>query len=223
MQNKIIVLEGLDASGKGTQSRMLAEKLAKDGRTFHSFDFPRYKKESSSAVKLYLSGALGTRPEDTNAYAASAFYAVDRYISFKTEWREFYENGDIILLDRYTSANALHQMSKMDKSLWEDFAKWLYDFEFSKLGIPKPAATLFLDMHPDIAIELMNKRTESTGRVQDIHEKDHSHLYKSYEAAQFACELLGWKRIVCFENGRPRSVEDIFNDIYDSVKTIVEG
>lgn len=223
MLNKIIVLEGLDASGKGTQTKMLAQKLESENKVYHCFDFPRYEKDSSIPVKMYLGGKLGNRPEDTNAYAASAFYAVDRYISFKTEWREFYEKGDIILLDRYTSANALHQMSKMDKSLWADFANWLYDFEFGKLGLPKPAATLFLDMHPDIAIELMNKRTESTGRLQDIHEKDHSHLYKSYEAAQFACDLLGWTRIVCFENGKPKSVEQIFKQICDATKNIIEG
>lgn len=222
MKNRIIVLEGLDASGKGTQTELLAQKLISEGKSLHRFDFPRYEHDSSVAVRMYLDGKLGTRPEDTNAYAASTFFGIDRYISFKTEWRDFYEKGDIILLDRYTSANALHQLSKMDKSKWEGFLDWLYDFEFGKLGIPKPAITLFLDMHPDVAIKLLEKRSADTGRKKDIHELDHSHLYKSYEAAQFACERLGWERIVCFENGAPKSREEIFEKIYEKIIPITE-
>ncbi len=222
MSNKIIVLEGLDASGKGTQTKLLSEKLSSEGVCYHSYDFPRYKNDSSIPVRMYLDGKLGDRPEDTNAFAASAFFAVDRYISYKTEWRTQLENGDVILLDRYTSANALHQMSKMPKEQWKDFVDWLYDFEFSRLGLPRPALTVFLDMHPDIAIKLMDNRTETTGRRQDIHEKDHSHLYKSYEAAQFACDYLGWERIVCFENGAPKTREAIFSELWEKASKIIK-
>ena len=222
MPNKIIVLEGLDASGKGTQTKLLSEKLTADGYKYHSYDFPRYEKESSVPVRMYLDGKLGTHPEDTNAYAASSFFAVDRYISYRTEWGDFCKNGDIILLDRYTSANALHQLSKMPKENWKDFLDWLYDFEFTKLGLPKPALTVFLDMHPDVAIKLMNMRTETTGRKQDIHELDHSHLYKSYDAAEFACEYLGWERIVCFENGEPKPRDVIFKELYEKVEKVIK-
>lgn len=221
MKNRIVVLEGLDASGKGTQTKLLCDKLIREGIEYKSYDFPRYESESSVPVRMYLSGKLGKHPEDTNAYAASSFFAVDRYISYRTEWKTYCDDGMLILLDRYTSANALHQLSKMPKDKWKDFLDWLYDFEFDKLGLPHPELTLFLDMHPDVAIKLMNMRTQTTGRSQDIHELDHGHLYKSYEAAQFACEYLGWKKIVCFENGSPKPMDEIAGQIYGEVQKIL--
>ena len=155
---KLIVLEGTDGSGKSTQFRMMAERLTREGTEFRRLVFPRYSEESSALIRLYLGGAFGTNPSDVNAYAASAFYAVDRFASYKQDWGNWYENGGLILSDRYTTSNAVHQSSKEPEENREKFLQWLYDFEYEKLGLPKPDLTIYLDMPTDFTQTLMRSR-----------------------------------------------------------------
>ncbi len=207
---KFIVIDGLDGSGKGTQSAILAENLKKEGKKAVLIDFPMYASDSSLFVRKYLGGELGSRPEDTNAYAASSFFAMDRYVSYRQDWgRAIEDENTVVIANRYTSANAVHQLSKLPREEWDAFLSWLWDFEFDKIGIPAPDTVIYLEMTPDISMRLVNSRSEATGRKKDIHELDASHLEKSYAAALYASETLGWKRIKCYENGEPLTVEEI--------------
>lgn len=207
---RFIVIDGLDGSGKGTQSAILAETLKKEGKKVVLLDFPVYSSDSSLFVRKYLSGELGSRPEDTNAYAASTFFALDRYVSWRTGWKDALDDPDtVVIANRYTSANAVHQLSKLPREKWDSFLEWLFDFEFSKLGVPAPDTVVYLEMTPDISARLINSRSEKTGRKKDIHELDARHLEKSYAAALYASDKLGWRRIKCYENGEPLPIEKI--------------
>ncbi len=213
-----ITLDGLDASGKETQSARLCSALRDRGYRVRELSFPMYGEKSAVPVELYLGGALGDNPEDTNAYAASTFFSVDRYISYRTDWmRDIAEPDTIVVSNRYTTANAVHQLSKLPKEQWEDFLSWLWDFEFTKLGLPTPDLILYLEMLPEISMRLLANRTDQTGRTQDIHEKSRDHLTKSYEAALYAAEHLGWTKIRCFAGEEPRTIDDIHREIMDAV------
>lgn len=207
--SKFIVIDGLDGSGKGTQSAILAEALKKEGKKVLQIEFPLYSSDSSLFVRKYLGGELGSRPEDTGAHAASAFFAMDRYVSYRTIWGKELEGDTIVIANRYTSANAVHQLSKLPREEWDEFLSWLWDFEFNKLGIPRADTFIYLEMTPDISMKLVNSRSEQTGQKKDIHELDKSHLEKSYAAALYASEKLGWKRIKCYRDGEPLSIEEI--------------
>lgn len=220
---KFVVIDGLDGSGKETQSKLLLGELERRGIPARMLSYPRYDSESSSLVRLYLSGGLGPRAEDTNAYAASMFFAADRYISYRTEWAEDYRNSEMFFIaNRYTTANAVHQMSKLPKSEWDAFLDWLWDFEYVKLGIPSPDRIIYLEMHPDVAIRLINSRSDETGREKDIHETSPEFLYHSYEAAVYACEKLGWSRIRCWDNGMPLSRESIHRSVMLELASLLE-
>ncbi len=213
-----ITLDGLDASGKETQSARLCAALRDRGYRVRELSFPMYGEKSAVPVELYLGGALGDRPEDTNAFAASTFFSIDRYISYRTDWKKDIEDPDtIVVSNRYTTANAVHQLSKLPKERWDDFLAWLWDFEFGKLGLPIPDLILYLEMHPDISMKLLARRSSETGRKQDIHEKNKNHLLKSYEAAVFASAQLGWNRIRCFDREKPRPIDDIHTEIMRAV------
>ena len=215
---RLITIDGLDASGKETQTARLCAALRERGYRVRELSFPMYGEKSAVPVELYLGGALGDNPEDTNAYAASTFFSVDRYISYRTDWKRDLEDPDtIVVTNRYTTANAVHQLSKLPREQWEDFLSWLWDFEFGKLGLPKPDCILYLEMRPDIARRLLAARSAATGRVQDIHEKSADHLDKSYQAALYASDTLGWNRIRCFAGDDPRSIDDIHAQIMDTV------
>ena len=216
---KFIAIDGLDGSGKGTQSEKLVEKLLSEGKKVKILSFPMYENDSSLFVKMYLEGKLGEKPSDTNAYTASMFFACDRYISYVTDWKKDIEDEDTyVVANRYTTANAVHQLSKMPKDQWEEFLKWLWDFEFTKLGLPKPDLVLYLELPPSISLSLVKSRSDSTGQKMDIHEKDTEYMAKCYEAALYSCEKLGWARITCHKDGKIRTREDIFEEIYDKVK-----
>ena len=207
---KLIVIEGLDGSGKSTQAPILAEALRKRGKEVREVSFPDYQSESSALVRMYLGGEFGTRPGDVNAYAASAFYAVDRFASYKKEWKDFYEKEDsVVVATRYTSANEIHQLAKLERDSWEDFILWAEDFEFHKMRIPRPDMVLYLNMRYDIALSLVTGRSESTGQKKDIHELDTAYMARCHEAAAYASEKLGWKNIVCYENDAPLSLDEI--------------
>ena len=150
------------------------------------------------------------------ALHSSVLFAVDRFASFRSQWRDFYEKPDgVILLNRYTTSNAVHQLSKIDDPAEKDaFLSWLFDFEYRLLGIPAPDTVIYLEMPTDISLSLLEKRCEETGAKKDIHEQDARHLYKSHAAALYACAKYGWERIVCGENGKPYSVKEIHEKVY---------
>ncbi len=221
---KLIVIDGLDGSGKHTQLEMLYGYLSEKGIDTHKISFPNYGSEGCVFVEKYLSGEFGKNASDTSAYASSLFFGLDRYYSYKTQWSKYLEApSSVVIADRYTSANAVHQLSKLDKGEWDYFIEWLFDTEFSKLGLPKPDAVIYLELLPDIAIDLINKRSVSDNRAKDIHEKDKEFLYRSYEAAMYAADKLSWKRIKCYENGTMRKREDIAREIQSYIDNICEN
>lgn len=218
---KLIVIEGLDGSGKSTQLELLPKNLKEKGITSRSVSFPCYEDDSSALIKMYLAGQFGSAPGDVNAYAASCFYACDRYASFKKDWGEFYTDGGIIVSGRYTTSNAVHQCSKLPKEQWPAFLSWLYDFEYQKLGIPKPDKVIFLDMPTEVSQKLLDNRYQSDGGHKDIHEKDVEYLNRCREAAIFTAEYSGWVKISCAKDGDPRSIEDIAADVLAETLTVL--
>lgn len=218
---KLIVLEGLDGSGKSTQLDRLFENLEKYGVNSKWVSFPNYDDDSSALVKMYLAGQFGKKPGDVNAYAASTFYAVDRYSSFKKDWGKHYNDGGVIVSGRYTTSNAIHQCSKLPESEWEDFLFWLYDFEYNKLGIPAPDKVIFLDMPTEISQKLMDKRYDANGGHKDIHESDLEYLENCRKAALFTAKFSGWTIISCGKDGDPRTIEDIAVEVLEETRKIL--
>ena len=214
---KLIVIEGLDGSGKSTQLDLLYENLKKENIDCKTVSFPDYENPSSTLVKMYLAGEFGKKPGDVNAFAASVFYAADRYASFKSAWGEYYNNGGTVIAGRYTTSNAVHQASKLPENEWEDFLSWLYDFEYNKIAIPKPDKVIFLDMPIEVSQKLLTKRYEGDNSKKDIHESDTDYLDRCRKAAVFTAEFSGWETISCAENGEARSIEDISKDVLNSV------
>lgn len=199
---KLIVLEGLDGSGKTTQAERLLEALRAKGKTVVPISFPAYDNESSALVRLYLGGGLGDDPDGISPYAASMFYAADRYITYKQSWQRAMNDPDtIVLATRYTTANAYHQLAKLPRDAWDAFLDWLFDFEFGKLGLPKPDDVLLLEMPAAASSRQVASRAAETGSAPDIHERDADYLGRCREAAVYAAEKLGWHRINCWENG----------------------
>ena len=210
---KLIVIEGLDGSGKSTQLELLPENLKAKGIDCKTVSFPDYDNPSSTLVKMYLAGEFGKKPNDVNAFAASTFYCVDRFASFKTNWGEFYQKGGTVIAGRYTTSNAVHQCSKLPESEWESFLNWLYDFEYNKVGIPKPDKVIFLDMPVEVSQKLLSHRYAGDEDKKDIHESDTNYLDNCRKAAMFTAQYSGWTVIPCAQNGQARSIEDISNDI----------
>jgi len=221
MQGKLIVIEGIDGSGKSTQYKKLCDRLEAESLEFRKIVFPRYDKDSSALVREYLSGGFGTKPDDVNAYAASTFYAVDRYASYKTDWGEYYNKGGLILSDRYTTSNACHQGSKLPPEERGEYLKWLYDFEFRLLGLPAPSLVIYLNIDIDVSRNQMNKRQSDTNTKADIHEKDFDYLQSSLDAGRFAAKTYGWKVIDCVREGKMRDIDDIHQEIYSAVMDAV--
>ena len=188
---KLIIFEGLDGSGKGTQTALAAQKLAARGAELRQITFPNYASESSALVKLYLAGAFGQKPDDVNAYAASSFYAVDRYASYKTDWGAFYRAGGLVLSDRYTTSNAVHQCSKLPPAQWDGFLNWLFDFEYHKIGIPAPDAVIYLAVDPEVSQRLLAARYHGDDSKKDIQEKDLDYLARSRAAAEYCAKNAG--------------------------------
>ncbi len=219
---KLIVIEGTDGSGKSTQFRLLSEHLSQDAVTFKHIVFPRYSEESSALIRMYLGGQFGSKPSDVNAYAASAFYAVDRFASYKMDWGQWYENGGLILSDRYTTSNAVHQTSKVPQDQQQDYLHWLYDFEYEKLGLPRPDLTIYLDVPTDFTEKMLRSREASTNTQADIHEQDTQYLATCRKTGRAAAEYYGWTVIQCVKDGAMRSIEDIHEEIYKHVTACLE-
>ena len=214
---KLIVIEGLDGSGKSTQLDLLYKRLTQSGTDCRCVSFPDYESDSSALVKMYLAGKFGNNPNDVNAFAASCFYAADRFASFKTNWGEYYLNGGTIIAGRYTTSNAVHQTCKLPKENWPVFLDWLYDFEFNKIQIPAPDKVIFLDMPPEISQKLLSDRYSGDNSKKDIHERDVNYLNHCREAALFTANYLNWDIINCASGNSPRTVEDINNEIFNRV------
>ena len=210
---KLIVIEGLDGSGKHTQAVRLHDYLKSIGKPVKLVSFPDYESPSSSLVKMYLSGDFGKDADSVNPYASSAFYAVDRFASFRTKWQNFYENGGIVIADRYTTSNAVHQCSKLSPEQWDDFLKWLSDFEYKYIGIPEPDIVIYLRTDTGVSQKLMSGRYKSDESKKDIHERDTEYLLRSQHSADYCAEKFGWHTIECTENGTMRTVENISDEI----------
>lgn len=212
-KGKLIVIEGLDGSGKGTQAAELAKNLAAGGAPVRKVSFPDYASDSSALVKMYLSGQFGKDPQDVNAYAASTFYAVDRFASFKRDWGGFYEGGGIVVADRYTTSNAVHQCSKLPQEQWDAFLAWLFDFEYHLLGIPSPDLVVYLSVDPAVSQRLMTGRYQGDESRKDIHEGNLAYLRRSRLAAEYCSSRLDWRQIECCRGGQMRTVAAIQADI----------
>ncbi len=214
---KLIIFEGLDGSGKGTQTNLLCQALRARGADLRQITFPDYESDSSALVRMYLSGRFGQRPDDVNAYAASTFYAVDRFASYKTDWGEFYRAGGLVVSDRYTTSNAVHQCSKLPPMHWDGFLDWLFDFEYKKMGIPAPDAVVYLSVDVEVSQGLLAARYHGDAAKMDIQEKDTEYLARSRAAAEYCAHKLGWRRIDCTreENGKKimRTPEDIHAEV----------
>ena len=219
---KLIVLEGTDGSGKSTQFQRLTDRLSQEGRQFQKLVFPQYSEHSSALIRMYLGGEFGARPSDVNAYAASAFYSVDRYASYKKVWGQWYESGGLVVSDRYTTSNAVHQTSKEPPEKQSDFLKWLYDFEYSKLGLPRPDLVVYLDVPTDFTEKMMRSREAATHTHADIHEQDLEYLATCRRTGRAAAEYYGWTVIGCVKNGAMRSIDDIHEEIYRHVAACLE-
>ena len=219
---KLIVIEGTDGSGKSTQFRLLTGRLEQEGKAFQKLVFPQYSEPSSALIRMYLGGEFGTKPTDVNAYAASAFFAVDRYASYKKVWGQWYENGGLILSDRYTTSNAVHQASKETPESQAAFLKWLYEFEYDHLGLPKPDLTIYLDVPTDFTEKMMRRREQDTNTHADIHEQDMTYLATCRRTGKAAAEFYGWTVINCVKDGKMRTIQDIHEEIYRHVAACLE-
>lgn len=213
MAGRFIVIEGLDGSGKATQTEILRKYLQQKGNNVVKLTFPDYQNPSSTLVKMYLSGELGDKPSDVNAYAASAFYSVDRVASYLQFWKDDYENGSVILSDRYAQSNIIYQMSKIPGDQWDSFIDFQQDFEYNKLCVPKPDLVVYLDVEPDVSQKLLSSRYDGDESKKDLHEKDVDFLVNCRKSALYAADKLGWIKISCTKDGEMRTIEEISKDI----------
>lgn len=222
MVGKLFVIEsGSDGSGKATQSKMLFDRLLNENYNVKKIEFPNYKSKSSELVKMYLNGDFGDDPEDVNAYAASTFYAVDRFASYKMEWGEFYKNGGIIIADRYTTSNMVHQASKInDNEKRNEFLHWIFQLEYKLYGLPQPDCVIFLDMPPEYSNKLIiNRANKFTGNdKKDIHERNYEYLKQCYNNSLYVAKKYNWNKINCIDDNRIKTIEEIHRHIYDIVK-----
>lgn len=219
---KLIVIEGTDGSGKSTQFRLLTDRLESEQVKFQKLVFPQYSEPSSALIRMYLGGEFGKSPSDVNAYAASAFYSVDRYASYRKVWGKWYEAGGLVVSDRYTTSNAVHQASKEPEDKREDFLNWLYDFEYDKLGLPRPDLVIYLDVPTDFTEKMLRHRESETNTHADIHEQDMQYLATCRRMGRAAAEHYGWTVIRCVRDGAMRSMEDIHEEIYRHVAACLE-
>lgn len=217
MKGKLIVIEGLDGCGKNTQVNLLVEFLKNKEKKVKYLSFPDYSEPSSSLIKMYLGGEFGKDPSEVNAYAASSFYAVDRYASYKKFWEENYNSGEIMICDRYTTSNTFYQMSKLPRTEWENYLTWLYDYEYNKLGLPKPDNVIFLNVPIEVSQNLMRKRYFGDESKKDLHESNINFLKNCYEAAKYVIKKDSWAEISCTKENHMRDISDIHCEILKNI------
>lgn len=219
MSKRLVVIEGLDGSGKATQTDLLCNALTEMNQKVLHISFPDYNEPSSTLAKMLLEGKLGGEPEDINAYASSAFFSVDRIASFVQFWKKNYENGDIIVADRYTTSNQIYQTATLSNDQRDNLINWLEDFEYNKLGLPAPNLVIYIDMPPEISQKLMSKRYCGDEGKKDIYEKNVGFLHKCHKSALYCAVKLGWRKVACFEGEHIRTPEEIHEDIMRIVKS----
>lgn len=218
---KLFVIEGTDSSGKQTQLEELKRRFEKEKIEYKSVSFPNYESNSSELVKIYLSGELAENPKEISPYIASTFYAADRYVTFKREYEKYYNNGGIILADRYTTSNMVHQAGKIeDAEERKKFLDWLWDFEFNLYGLPVPTQIIFLNMPTEYAIKLMkNRKNKFTNEEKkDIHERNLEHLKDAYNEALKVSKKYNWYEIKCIKDNRISTIDDIHEEIFKEIK-----
>ncbi len=218
---KLIVIDGLDGSGKSTQFELLKKILSDRGISVRAISFPEYDKPSSALVKMYLNGEFSNNAEDINAYAASSFYAVDRYASYKLYWENDYKSGSIILASRYVSSNAIHQMVKLPESEWDSYLKWLIDYEYNKMAIPKADKVIFLDMPVEISQKLLSQRYNGDENRKDIHESNIKYLHNCRKSALYAAKKLNWSVVTCSDGENALPTEVISKEILKIIDEVI--
>ncbi|MFI3324731.1 MAG: deoxynucleoside kinase [Clostridia bacterium] len=216
----LYVLEGLDGSGKGTQFKLLMQRLINDGENCIKIDFPNYESNSSALVKMYLNGEFSQNPKDVNAYAVSTFYAVDRFASFQKDWKQDYLDGKTIIANRYVSSNIVFQMTKLPKDKWDKFISWLDNLEHEKFGLPRADKVIYLDMPIHISQKLMSNRYDGDESKKDIHESNLNFLQECRECALYAAKKLDWTVINCGLGDKPRTIDDISDELYNLIKNL---
>ena len=218
-KGKLIVLEGIDGSGKSAQFRRLCARLENDGIDYNHIVFPRYDQDSSALIRMYLAGEFGTHPDDVNAYTASTFFAVDRFASYKKDWGSTYESGGLFLSDHYTTSNAVHQGSKLSDEELPDFFRWLSDLEYEKMGLPRPDLVLYLDVDIETSLARMRRREAKNHTHADIHEQDIEYLRRCLRTAERAADFFGWTRIPFMKDGLERDVDEKNEEIYSILRS----
>lgn len=221
--SKLIIIEGLDGSGKSTQTELIQKYFENRGIDYKKIKLPDYESPSSTLVNMYLGGEFGKNADDVNPYAAGAFYAVDRFASFKLKWKNEYESGVLILADRYATSNSIYQMEKLPESEWKNYLEWSEDFEYNKIGIPKPDLVIYLDMPVEISQKLMTSRYNGDEGKKDVHENNVDFLKKCRKSALYAAGVQGWKVIPCSDGENPLSIETIHNSIISEIEKELNG
>ncbi|MDL2252805.1 thymidylate kinase [Ruminococcaceae bacterium OttesenSCG-928-I18] len=221
MDGKLFVIDGLDGSGKATQKELLINHLSDENIPVRGLSFPNYESPSSALVKMYLAGEFGQKPDDVNAYAASSFYAVDRYAGCKQDWGAYYSQGGFVLADRYTTSNLIHQCAKLPYAQWNEYHDWLEEFEYKKLGIPAPHSVFFLDVDPDVSQELLAVRYQNEDK-RDIHERDLAYLQRCRDVALWCVQNYGWIQVLCTQEKKMRPAGEIHAELYALVKESLE-
>ena len=216
----LIVIEGLDGSGKATQTALLTERIAQT-RDAMQISFPDYSSETSVFVRMYLAGEFGSHADDVGAYTASSFYALDRYASFRKHWQAQYQAGTVILADRYVGSNLIYQMPKLPREEWEAYIAWLEDFEYEKLGLPRPDAVFYLDMQPQTSRKLLMQRYAGDESRRDLHERDLQYLLRCREAALYAAERCGWRMIRCCDGKDPYQIPDVAQAVWQAAQQVL--
>lgn len=213
MNGKLIAIEGLDGSGKGTQTKLLTENWKTQGKPVFCVSFPNYGSDAANLLETYLHGGFGTDPNAVNPYAASTFFAIDRYASFHRAWKAQYSAGGIILADRYTTSNAIHQCAKLPSEKWEEFLHWLFQYEYEQLGLPAPDAVIYLRVCPEVSQKLLSGRYAGVESKKDIHESNTEYLAQCRAAADFCADYLGWNTVQCDAAGEMRPPEKIAREV----------
>lgn len=221
MSGRLIVFEGTDGSGKATQARLLARHLREENRPFREIDFPRYGNPFAEPARLYLAGVLGEKPGDVSAYAASVLFSVDRYASYKEDWGAAYEAGELILANRYTTSNAVHQASKLPAGERDGYLDWLFDLEYNRLGLPRPDLVVYLDLPTELSEEMMRRREAATGVAADIHERDEAYLRVCRASAREIARGCGWQLVDCARDGVVRPAEEIHREVWSLVGALL--
>ena len=218
-KGKLIVVEGAcDGIGKTTQYEMLCNHLLNDGQEIANHHFPSYGTYQGAPVEKYLKGEFG-QPSELSPYFVNSLYATDRGITWYTSLKQLYEQGKIILLDRYTTSSLIYQSALIeDIEQKKKFIDYVIDFEYNKIGIKKPDNVIFLYAPFDLVTKMRNDRKQNGGIVNDIHESNLEFMKKVYENAMFIADYLSWDKVQCNDGNKMRDIDDIHKEIYSLIK-----